>query len=368
MNPMRQSALPFPEAHSSAPAMPVPSASPTVVRLMQPADAARWDAFVEQCPEATFFHRAGWKPVIERAFGHKTYFYLAESDGQIQGVLPLAQIKSRLFGHSLASLPFCVYGGIAAASDSARAALDKAAQQLAASLGVGHLEYRNTKPQHADWETKELYVTFRKEILPEEEANMLAIPKKQRAMVRKGIKAGLQSEIDPDVDRFFDAYSVSVHRLGTPVFSKKFFQILKETFGKDCEVLTIVKDGRTISSVLSFYFRDEVLPYYGGGKLEAREVAGNDFMYWELMRRACARGIKVFDFGRSKRGTGAFDFKKNWGFEPQPLHYEYQLHRATAMPDTNPLNPKYQLFIKMWQRMPIWLANTIGPHIVKNLG
>ena len=154
----------------------------------------------------------------------------------------------------------------------------------------------------------------------------------------------------------------------TPVFSKKYFRLLKETFGDDCEVMTITKDGGLISSVMSFYFRDEVLPYYGGGMPEAREVAGNDFMYWELMRRTCTRGYRIFDFGRSKKGTGSHDFKKNWGFEPTPLHYEYKLVRATEVPDTNPLNPKYQLMIRTWQKMPIALANLIGPHIVKNLG
>lgn len=349
------------------PVLPV-AAADIQVRLMQPADAARWDEFVLACPQATFFHRAGWQTVIQRAFGHKTWFFYAEAGGRIVGILPLAQIKSRLFGHSLGSLPFCVYGGIAAVADAARQALDAAAQKLAAELQVGHLEYRNLQPQHADWHTKDLYVTFRKEMAPDDEQNMQAIPRKQRAMVRKGIKFGLQSEIDEDTDRFFAAYSASVHRLGTPVFSRKFFQLLKETFPRDCELLTITHQGRTVCSVMSFYFRDEVLPYYGGGTAEARDVAGNDFMYWELMRRACARGYRIFDFGRSKLGTGSFDFKKNWGFEPQPLHYEYQLHRAKAVPDTNPLNPKYQLFIKMWQRLPLSVANAIGPHIVKNLG
>ncbi len=339
------------------------------IKLMQPQDAASWDRFVQECPEASFFHRAGWQPVIERAFGHKTWFFFAETEGRIIGVLPLAEIKSALFGHSLSSLPFCVYGGIATESAAARAALNQAAQELAARLNVGHLEYRNIKADTQEgWHTKELYVTFRKEIDPDEEKNMLAIPRKQRAMVRKGIKFELKSELDQGVDRFFHAYSTSVHRLGTPVFSKKFFRLLKEVFGQDCEVMTIVKDERVIASVMSFYFRDEVLPYYGGGTGEARDLAGNDFMYWELMRRACARGIKVFDFGRSKLGTGAFDFKKNWGFEPQPLHYSYQLHKSTAVPDNNPLNPKYQLFIKMWQRLPLSVANLIGPHIVKNLG
>ncbi|NUU01801.1 FemAB family XrtA/PEP-CTERM system-associated protein [Herbaspirillum robiniae] len=342
--------------------------APVTVHLLQAGDERRWDEFVMQCPQATFFHRAGWKEVIERAFGHRAYFMYAEAAGRICAVLPLAHIRSRLFGNSLSSLPFCVYGGVAGDHAPARAALDQAAIRLARELGVDHLEYRNLEPQHADWPSKALYVTFRKEIEADDEANMQAIPRKQRAMVRKGIKFGLQSEIDNDTERFFAAYSASVHRLGTPVFSRKYFRVLAEVFGQDCEVLTITKDGQTVSSVMSFYFRDEVLPYYGGGNASARDLAANDFMYWELMRRAAARGIRIFDFGRSKQGTGSFDFKKNWGFTPQPLHYEYQLLRAQSVPDTNPLNPKYQLMIKTWKRMPLWAANLIGPHIVKNLG
>ena len=203
---------------------------PVNIQLMQPHDAEKWDAFVLACPEATFFHRAGWKSVIERAFGHKTWFYYAEQDGKIVGVLSLAEIKSALFGHSLSSLPFCVYGGVAADTEQARLALNSAAIALAKKLNVGHLEYRNIDAKNVDWLSKDLYVTFRKEIDPDEEKNMLAIPRKQRAMVRKGIKLGLESELDRGTERFFHAYSTSVHRLGTPVFSKKFFRLLKETF------------------------------------------------------------------------------------------------------------------------------------------
>ena len=223
-------------------------------------------------------------------------------------------------------------------------------------------------PQQSDWAKSDLYVTFKKGIDPDVERNLLEIPRKQRAMVRKGIKAGLKGDLDEGVERLFAAYSDSVHRLGTPVFSKRYFQVLREVFGNDCEVLTISQNGQLVASVMSFYFRDEVLPYYGGGTAAAREVAGNDFMYWDLMRRACERGIRVFDYGRSKRGTGSFDFKKNWGFEPQPLHYEYLLVKGRRVPERNPLNPKYSLFIKLWQRMPLSFANFIGPHIVKSLG
>jgi FemAB-related protein (PEP-CTERM system-associated) len=123
-----------------------------------------------------------------------------------------------------------------------------------------------------------------------------------------------------------------------------------------------------VAAVLSFYWRDEVVPYYGGGMDLAREVAGNDFMYWNLMQAAAARGCRLFDFGRSKLGTGAYDFKKNWGFTAQHLPYEYKLYAASALPDNNPLNPKYQLFIKMWKKLPLPLANFMGPYIVRNLG
>ncbi|MFZ5574113.1 MAG: FemAB family XrtA/PEP-CTERM system-associated protein [Pseudomonadota bacterium] len=344
------------------------AAAEVAVRRLEPDDRGRWDDYVNAHPDATFFHRAGWQRVIGEAFGHRTHFLLAERGGEIVGVLPLAEIKSRLFGHSLGSLPFCAYGGILADHDAAYRALDGAAQALAQDLGVGALEYRNQSPQHAHWPTKDLYVTFKKAIEPEIEANLNAIPRKQRAMVRKGIKAGLVGEIDSGTRHFFDAYSESVHRLGTPVFSRRYFELLKDEFGDDCEILTITQNGTLIASVLSFYFRDEVLPYYGGGVAAARAVAGNDFMYWDLMRRACERGLKVFDFGRSKRGTGAFDFKKNWGFEPTPLYYEYFLVADDAVPEINPLNPKYRLFIEAWKRMPRGLANVIGPHIVKNLG
>jgi FemAB-related protein (PEP-CTERM system-associated) len=344
------------------------------VHLLREGDAhdmARWDAFVAACPEATFFHRAGWQSVIARAYGHRTWFYYVEQDGRIVGVLPLAEIKSRLFGHSLGSLPFCVLGGVAATSEVARPLLDAAADKLAAQLKVGHLEYRNLLPAHAGdpaWHQKELYVTFRKAISADDDENMNAIPRKQRAMVRKGIKCGLSAEIDQGVDRFFTAYATSVHRLGTPVFPKKYFALIKEVFGEECEIRIIVKDGAIVAGVLSFYFRDEVLPYYGGGMPAAREFAGNDFMYWNLMQAAAARGARIFDFGRSKLGTGAFDFKKNWGFAPTPLAYEYRLYASSELPDNNPLNPKYQLFIKLWKKMPLALANVLGPHIVKSLG
>jgi FemAB-related protein (PEP-CTERM system-associated) len=331
--------------------------------------AAAWDAFVMACPDATFFHRAGWQRLMREVFRHDTYYLLARTDGQITGVLPLAHVNSRLFGNALTSLPFAAYAGVAASDDASAGVLEAEAERLARQLGVDHLEYRHTRRHHADWPEQDLYVTFRKEILPDEEANMLAIPRKQRAMVRKGLKNGLKSEIDTHVDRFFKLYADNVHRHGTPGLSKRYFQELQREFGPDCEVLTVTgPNGQLLSSVLSFYFRDEVLPYYAGDDEAARDLAANDFKYWELMRRSCARGLKTFDYGRSKQGTGPYAFKKNWGFEPQGLHYEYRLFKRDSVPQNNPSNPKYQLMIKTWRKLPLGFVNWLGPHVVRNLG
>ncbi|HSD39592.1 MAG TPA: FemAB family XrtA/PEP-CTERM system-associated protein [Rhodocyclaceae bacterium] len=339
------------------------------VCILQDSDRPRWDAFVRACPQASFFHLSAWRDLISKVWRHKCYFVYAQRGGEILAVLPLAEIKSRLFGHSLASLPFAVYGGIAGEDAGARAALEKYADELARKLGVTHLEYRNVLPAHPDWPNQDLYVAFRKTLEPDEEANMQAIPRKQRAMVRKGIKNELQSHIDPNVDRFFAVYADNVKRHGTPAMSKRWFKALFDTFGDDCEVLTVTDaQGRALSSVMSFYFRDEILPYYAGDMTAARDLAANDFKYWELMRRALARGCKVFDYGRSKVGTGPYSFKKNWGFEPTPLAYEYVLYKCDSVPQNNPMNPKYRAFIAMWQRLPLVVANTLGPHIVRNLG
>ncbi len=340
------------------------------VRNLDDAACAAWDRFVAHCPQATFFHRAGWRRVLDRAFGHATHYLFAEEDGAITGVLPLTHLKHPVFGNALVSNAFCVHGGPATVTAEARRALEGAALDLAARLDVDRVEFRSTRAGGAEgWTPKsDLYVTFRRPIDPVVEKNMLAIPRKQRAMVRKGIKLGLASEIDPTPERLHRVYSESVHNLGTPVFARHYFAELMREFGPDCDVLTVVKDGRAVSSVLNFYFRDQVLPYYGGGTAAARDLAANDFMYWEVMRRAGERGLRVFDFGRSKRGTGAFEFKKHWGFEPETLHYEFHLRHGASVPDINPLNPKFRLFVALWKRLPLPVANLLGPRIVKHLG
>ena len=341
-------------------------------RLLEADAEPAWDAFVAAQPAGTFFHLSGWRHAIGQAFGHAAHYVMAERDGAVTGVLPLVHVRSRLFGQALVSNPFCVYGGPLAADEETADALTAHAAALMARTGVPVLEFRFAAPPEPlrdGWEERSsLYVTFRKPIVADADANLKAIPRKQRAVIRKAMANGLTAVLDDGVDRLHRIYAESVRNLGTPVFSRRYFEVLRAVFGAKADVLTVLDEGRPLASVLNFHFRDEVLPYYGGGTAAARQRAANDFMYWEVMRRAGERGARVFDFGRSKAGTGAFAFKKNLGFEPAPLHYRYLVRPGASVPEHNPLNPKYRLFIAAWKRLPLPVANLLGPPIVRGIG
>jgi len=339
------------------------------VSLLETSAEREWDDFVRAAPEGTFFHLAGWKRVVEKTFGHRTFYLAARRGNAIVGVLPLTQVKSFLFGNSLISNAFCVHGGILAADDECGDALRAQAIAIAEREKVDCVELRSMNTSHTGWVAKEnLYATFKRPLMADPEANMKAIPRKQRAMVRKGIANGLTSECDDNIARLHHVYAHSVRNLGTPVFPQAYFQSLKDEFGEACDVVTVLHRSRAVASVMNFYFRDQVLPYYGGGRTEARDLAANDFMYWEVVRRASERGFRQFDFGRSKVGTGSYHFKRNWGFEPTPLTYEFRLIKGAKIPDLNPLNPKFRTFVSLWRRLPLALTKLVGPHIVRGIG
>lgn len=339
------------------------------VSLLKPGEEAAWDEFVRAAPDGTFFHLAGWRTVIEQAFGHSTFYLLAHRAGTIVGILPLTSIRSLIFGNALISNAFLVHGGPLTLDTEARDTLVREAIKIGRSRKADYLEFRGPTPDHENWTTREgLYVTFSRRISADHEANMKAIPRKQRAMIRKAISNGLTSRIDDDVDTLHEIYARSVHKLGTPVYAKRYFALMKQQFGDACDIVTILNGSAAIASVMNFYFRDEVLPYYGGGTQAARELAGNDLLYSEVMRRAGERGYRLFDFGRSKIGTGSYKFKSYWGFEPKPLSYAFLSLNGAKIPENNPLNPKFSLMVSAWQRLPFFATKLIGPSIVRSIG
>lgn len=354
----------------SSDGMSLRTAGGLTIRPAALADKARWDGFVAAHPDGTLFHLFGWGEVIERAFGQPRHHLIAERGGAIVGVLPLIHKRSRIFGDGLISTPYCSYGGVVAADEAAARALEDRAAELGRTLGVGAVELRNRHPRRDDWlRVDSIYATFRKPIPPSDEAVIKSVSSKgRRHELKKSLRREMAFVIETDIDNFYAMLSESYRNLGTPIFSRRYFALLREAFGSAIEIYVAADQHGPLTASMAFYFKDDVHPVYTGGGHRARATGANDFLYLRMMARARERGATMFDFGRSKRGTGSFDNKRHWGFEPEPLHYEYKLVTRSEPPNLNPLNPKYRLMVGLWQRLPLGVSRLLGPLLGPHLG
>ena len=330
---------------------------------------SKWDECVSRSIGGTFFHTTAWKTIIETVFGYTPHYFFVEQEGEILGILPLFLVKKPLRGQVLISVPFGVYGGICGKTPECVELLQKKGESLSRDLEVDFLELRHVEPVGRDLPIKELYFSFSREIFDGEEKNMMAIPRKQRRMIRQGKNHELESKIGGKefLKDFYQIYTSSLRNLGTPAFPYRYFEVLLDELGERCKILTVWYQNQMAAAVMTFCYHDQLLPYYGGGLPQYLRYAVYDFMYWELMRYGWEHGYKIFDFGRSKQGTGAYDFKRHWGFEPRALQYQYYLPNGGELPNVNPTNPKFQPFISLWKKLPLPLANLIGPQVIKYL-
>jgi FemAB-related protein (PEP-CTERM system-associated) len=344
-----------------------------IADLGDAAERARIGAWVHDHPEGTPFHLPEWSIAVARGCRQRSQYLLAErAGGEIAGVLPLTELHSPLFGRALVSAGFGVGGGVLAEVPGAARQLAEAAMALAGRLSCTTVELRGgARPGenwHADGDT---YLSFVGPIAADDDAELRAIPRKQRAEVRRALGMDLEVRTGSGPAALRDHYGVyaeSVRNLGTPVFPRRLFAETLAAFGEAANLLSVHHQGKALASVLSLYWRGTVYPYWGGGTREARGLRANDRMYFALMAHARARGCERFDFGRSKAGTGAAAFKKNWGFEAAPLTYFKRTTDGSVPRSINPLDPKYSMQVRAWQRMPLWLANRVGPWIARGLG
>src|SRR6266853_277902 len=328
---------------------------------------AQWDHYVLHHPQGTLFHLTAWQRVIARSFGYKPLYLVAVEGMDIRGVLPLFLVSNPLMGRTLISTPFAVYGGVCASDTAAQEALVTAASKLAHEQKVEYLELRLREAGPSNgFQTKELYVSFDTAIEPDSERLLKGLPRDTRYMIRKGQKAGLRvTRGNHQVGIFYEIYAQSVRNLGTPVFARKFFRVLLEELGETAEISVVWKGDSAVASVLSFRFRDWILPYYGGSTLEGRHCAANNFMYCQLLESARQRGIRNFDFGRSKLGTGADHFKADWNMRERPLPYQFHLVKRREMPNFSPANPRFKRVTELWRKIPFPVTKFIGPALVK---
>lgn len=342
--------------------------------LADPGEVRRIEAFVANHAEGTPFHRPTWLLAAARGTGNRALGLIAERGGELQAWLPLLEVHSPLFGRVLSSSGFGVGGGLLATDPKAAKPLFAALEELAQRRSCPAIELRGgmLPTLGAGWTIKQdSHCGFVLPLAAGDEAQLAAIPRKQRAEVRKGLTGELAVTIGTSArDRaaHFAVYAESVRNLGTPVFPKRLFSEALDAFGEDADILTVWHHGTPLASVLSLYHNGAVMPYWGGGTMHARKLRANDRMYFELMLHARRRGCLAFDFGRSKTHSGAYDFKRNWGFEPAPLSYAQWTAPGAVARDADPTSAKHAARIALWKRLPLPIANLIGPHIARGLG
>ncbi len=340
-----------------------------LVRPYEDRDATAWEAYVAAHASATVFHGLRWSRAVQDAYAHQPAHVTAWADGVLAGVLPLFLVKSLFVGRVLVSLPYATYGGILADSpDIARSILEHA-RQLGKDLDVQYIELRHRDASGLDLPEIGRYDTFRKELPQRPEEVLPSLPRKTRAAARKGIKA-----LGPDsicfgagyLDTIHDLYAVTLRRLGSPNYSRRLFRALLAHYGTDCVCMVVKSGGGAVAGVVSFVFRKEITPYFSGSLEAGMDLGANNVMYLKLMEYAVRRGLRSFDFNRSRRDNrGPHAFKRYHGFEPTPLHYQICLNKASQLPDLSPGNRKYALAGKIWRKLPLCVTRAGGARITK---
>ncbi len=333
-------------------------------------DGIEWDTYVASHPCATNYHQYAWRSVIEKSFGHKSYYLTARNNSdEICGILPLVHINSRMFGSFMVSLPFFNYGGLICNEDNPGEALLDKARCLLGELNADHAELRHLAIRLEGLATKEHKVTMILDLERDEDAQWKALDAKVRNQVRKAEKSGLQAVTGHMelLDGFYEVFCRNMRDLGTPVYGKDFFRNILETFPDTTRIISVMLEGKMVASGILTWFRDSLEVPWASSISDYREMCPNNLLYWEAIQFAIRNGAKKFDFGRSTPGEGTFRFKKQWGAKPVQLYWQYLLKEGEKLPELNTKNPKYELAIKVWQRLPVSLTKVLGPRIVKNI-
>lgn len=351
--------------------LPEARASDEAVRvsILEPAQNERWDAFVTAHERASIYHQSKWRELIESEFRHQTYYLWARRAEEVVGVLPLVRLKSALFGDYMVSVPFLNYGGALGCDRQIEDLLMHHAVELALERGIKHIEFRDECERDAPWHARTDKVTMELELPATPEALWQSVGTKKRTRIRRPGKAGARAihggaEL---VDSFYTVFSRNMRDLGTPVYSRRLFERILDAFADEASITVVMLDEEPVAAAFLIASGTRMEIPWASALREHNRLAVNMFLYWEVLKRAIEQGMKVFDFGRSSVGAGTYEFKKQWGALERQLYWHYWLGDADALPNLTPNNPKYRLAIRAWQHLPMPVANTLGPLVVRNL-
>lgn len=341
------------------------------VRLIRQEDREKWDSYVMRSNSSDCYHLYGWKNIIEKTFGHKTYYLISESNGgTVNGILPLVHFKSAVFGNFMVSVPYFNYGGIIAESRDAEEQLLREATTIAQREKVGHIELRQKEDLNNGLPVKQSKVCMLLDLPSTADDLLKSFSSKLRSQIRRPEKEGMSSKVGREelLDDFYSVFSINMRDLGTPVYSKSFFANILSEFPDKTWITTVyTSNGIPVASGFLVGFKNRLEIPWASSLSDYNRLSPNMLLYWGVLKFACEQGFRVFDFGRSTPGEGTYKFKEQWGSRPVQLFWHYWLREGKPLPELNPKNPKYHLAINIWKRLPVGLTKIIGPGIVRNL-
>ncbi|MCP9452160.1 MAG: FemAB family PEP-CTERM system-associated protein [Nitrospira sp.] len=331
--------------------------------------AQAWDEYVSRHEQGSFYHLFGWKRINESVFGHQTFYLAAMEDGQIKGVFPLVYLKTRLFGKILCSLPFVNYGGPCTDDPSIDRLLIEEARSIVHQHGIKYLEIRGTRKVGGDLPTSEHKVSVTILLDPNPDTLWNAFKTGHRNNIRRAYKRGLtvRSGGVELLETFYEILSISWLNLGTPLYQKDYFAQVLHTFPTAIKIFVLDHQGVPVSAAFNGHFRGVVEGMWLGALPKAREVEASYVLYWEMIKDACERGYHLYHLGRSTVDSGGEAFKKKWNAFSTQLYWQYVMRNGGPIPQLNVANPKFQLAINVWRRLPLPVTKVIGPLVAKGI-
>lgn len=339
-------------------------------RLLRDDESIERDRFVESHIHGTLFQTSGWSRAVTETFGHREVCFVAERAGRITGLLPMTVVDSRWFGKRLISVPYATGGGVLSDIDNDTEYLVDAAIDWAKEHGCSNIEIRGGAHDHAGFASSDRYVSFERELPTEVDDVLSWLPRKARAAARNArdkfrLTVEWGDELLPIV---WKLYAKNMRRLASICYPLRFIEnLLRNTPGRHW-VSVVKQDDEPVAGLMTFLFRDRVMPYYFGASRNSRRCSAANFAYFKLMERGVAEGFRVFDFGRSRRdNTGSFDFKRFHGFEPRPLRHQVWTAPGAKGANLTPSNGRFRAARSVWPYLPLFLTNSISrrlaPHI-----
>ena len=333
---------------------------------------ADWENFSGPPGRGSLYHALVWRRVIREAFGHRPHYLVARNGSGVRGLLPLVEMKSALFGHFLVSLPFLNYGGIVADGAEAEAELARGAVDVARECGASHIELRQASPMQEGiegWTLRQHKAALVIKLASDSKAHWDGISSRLRGKVRKAEKNEATFAVSgaESLDAFYGLYALNMRDLGTPVYARAFFERVVSTMGDCARILLVRRAGHPAAAAIALRHGNTIeLPWICQ---DYRESAFNvnEFLYWKAIEWACASGASELDLGRSSIDAGTYRFKVQWNPEIRPLYWYYWTAPGVPLPQLNPDNPKFALAVRCWKKLPLGVANRVGPWIVRNI-